>query len=95
MVNSVPATKLAQYKNNPETMKRDAHYPIYVLGYRAGEMFAMNQAITYLEHMILHADDRPDRGTPKYQAILEVTRDLAASLRNDIEAQTKNLTNGQ
>ena len=85
MTNAVSATKLSQYRNSPESMKRDTHYPIYVLGYRAGEMYAMNEAISYLENRILHAEDRPDRGTPEYQAILDLTRDFAAHLRNSIE----------
>ena len=93
MTNAVSATKLSQYRNSPESMKRDTHYPIYVLGYRAGEMYAMNEAISYLENRILHAEDRPDRGTPEYQAILDLTRDFAAHLRNVIESASA--TNGK
>ena len=93
MASALSATKLSQYKNSPESMKRDTHYPIYVLGYRHGEMYAMNEAITYLEHRILHAEDRPDRGTPEYQAILDLTRDFAAHLRNVIESASA--TNGK
>ena len=81
--------KLNIYAHDPERMKTDPHYPIYKLGLKAGYTEAMNVALTHLETSFMEAADRPDRGTPEYEAILKVTRDLASKLRAEAP------TNGQ
>lgn len=88
MAGSLPKTKLAQYVAAPESMKSDTHYPIFQAGIHHGYTSAMKVALSFLEHDLIGAEDRPAPGSAEYDAILAVTRKLAQRLRDAREVES-------
>ena len=57
----------------------------YDLGFKNGASHGFDElrveALRFLENKYLHDEDRPDRGTPKAEAILELTRELSTHIQ--------------
>ena len=54
--------------------------PVWRAGYGAGFGDCRTQVLTFLEKKYIQNDDRPDRGSPQADAILQLARELAQEL---------------
>lgn len=74
-------SQLRGYRKAPGNMKKDPTYPIFELGLDQGSRGMQAAVLTWLENKYIGDSERPDRGSPKAQAILELTRELAQFMR--------------
>lgn len=80
MVSSQAAIELALDSPAVQDGLRQSAEGGYAVGYEKGFEDALNYSITWLEQQYLDAPDRPDRGSPEANALLDLAKRLAKYL---------------
>ena len=81
-------SQLRGYASNPERMKKDPTFPIFLDGMKRGKQAVQYAVLTYLENKYIDDENRPDRGSPEAKNLLNLAKELAQFLRDlDLEAE--------
>lgn len=83
-------SQLRGYASNPKAMAKDPTFPIFEEGMKRGKVATQHMILTHLENKYVSDEDRPDRNSPRGQALLQLARELSIWLRQlDVTEELK------